>query len=424
MVLKPEKEEEAKAIFVKWGLDFAIVGKTTDDLRFRILHQGEEVANLPIKELGDQAPEYDRPWREPGRFSPLAAADVAAPDDYAAALITLLGSPNNSSRRWVWEQYDTLILGNTMQIPGGDAGVVRIDGHPTKALAFSSDVTPRYVEADPFEGGKQAVAECWRNLTATGAEPLAATDNLNFGNPERPEIMGQLVKAIEGIGEACRALGFPIVSGNVSLYNETNGQGILPTPTIGGVGLIPDYSQMARIGGAGQGDALILIGGDGAHLGQSVYMRDCLGLADGPPPEVNLVDEKRNGDFVRTVIRNGQATACHDISSGGLALALAEMALASGKGMAIDLSGAHGPAHALLFGEDQARYVIAVPADLAGTIVANAEGAGVPFRRLGTVGGEALSVEGLFSVTLQRLRSAHESWFPSYMDGVSAEAAE
>ena len=424
MVLKPEKEEEAKAIFVKWGLDFAIVGKTTDDLRFRILHQGAEVANLPIKELGDEAPEYDRPWREPGRFSPLAASDVAAPEDYAAALVSLLGSPNNSSRRWVWEQYDTLILGNTMQIPGGDAGVVRIDGHPTKALAFSSDVTPRYVEADPFEGGKQAVAECWRNLTATGAEPLAATDNLNFGNPERPEIMGQLVKAIEGIGEACRALGFPIVSGNVSLYNETNGQGILPTPTIGGVGLIPDHAQMARIGGAQHGDALILIGGDGAHLGQSIYLRDCLGLADGPPPEVNLVDEKRNGDFVRAVIRNGQATACHDISSGGLALALAEMALASGKGMAIDLSGANGPSHALLFGEDQARYVIAVPAELAGTIVANAEGAGVPFRRLGTVGGEALSVEGLFSVALQRLRSAHESWFPAYMDGVSAQAAE
>lgn len=229
MVLQPDKEEQAKAIFVKWGLDFAIVGKTTDDLRFRVVHQGEEVANLPIKDLGDQAPEYDRPWRESGKPAPLPAELVAAPKNYGQALLQLVGSANQSSRRWVYEQYDTLIQGNSLQLPGGDAGVVRVDGHKSKALAFSSDVTPRYVEADPFEGGKQAVAECWRNITATGAEPLAATDNLNFGNPEKPEIMGQFVQAVKGIGEACRALDFPIVSGNVSLYNETNGVAILPT---------------------------------------------------------------------------------------------------------------------------------------------------------------------------------------------------
>ena len=424
MVLEPAKKDEAEAIFVKWGLDFAIVGKTTDDLRFRVLHQGEEVANLPIKELGDQAPEYDRPWREPGRYSPLAATDVAEPEDYGQALLTLLGSPNNSSRRWVWEQYDTLIQGNSLQIPGGDAGVVRVEGHPTKALAFSSDVTPRYVEADPFEGGKQAVAECWRNLTAVGAEPLASTDNLNFGNPERPEIMGQFVKAIEGIGEACRALGFPIVSGNVSLYNETNGEGILPTPTIGGVGLIPDWAQMAKIGTMQDGDVVLLFGGDGTHLGQSVYMRDVLGLADGPAPEVHLGDEKRNGDFIRSLIRNGQATACHDISAGGLALALAEMSIASGLGMSIDISEAAGPAHAVLFGEDQARYVVTVPADMGNFLMVNAEGAGVPFRKLGTVGGDTFAVEGLLSLDVSQLRNAHESWFPDYMEATAAEAAE
>jgi len=254
MVLHPEKQTEAEAIFRKWGLDFAVVGRTTDDLHFRVLHQGEEVANLPIKDLGDQAPEYDRPWSEPKRPRPVAA-DTIPVMDVADALLTLIGSAGLSSRRWVWEQYDMLIQGNSLQIPGGDAGVVRVEGHPAKALAFASDVTPRYCEADPYEGGKQAVAECWRNLTATGAEPLAATDNLNFGNPERPEIMGQLVAAIKGIGEACRALDFPIVSGNVSLYNETNGQGILPTPTIGGVGLIPDWSRMARIGFAAGGEA-------------------------------------------------------------------------------------------------------------------------------------------------------------------------
>ncbi|MBW3098832.1 phosphoribosylformylglycinamidine synthase subunit PurL [Pseudohoeflea coraliihabitans] len=424
MVLRPEQEEEAKAIFVKWGLDFAIVGQTTDDLRFRIRHQGEEVADLPIKELGDQAPEYDRPWREPGRYSPLNASDVAEPEDYAAAMLSLVGSPNNASRRWVWEQYDTLIQGNSLQLPGGDAGVVRVEGHPTKALAFSSDVTPRYVEADAFEGGKQAVAECWRNLTATGADPLACTDNLNFGNPERPEIMGQFVQAIEGIGAACRALGFPIVSGNVSLYNETHGEAILPTPTIAGVGLIADSAQMARIGSANEGDIVLLIGGDGSHLGQSVYMRDCLGITEGPPPEVHLIDEKRNGDFIRAVIRNGQATACHDISSGGLALALSEMVLASDKGMEIDLTGGASPLHALLFGEDQARYVITVAPDMGNFIMANAEGAGVPFRKLGRVGGTALSVAGVFSLPIAQLRTAHESWFPDYMETVGSEATD
>ncbi|SOE08542.1 phosphoribosylformylglycinamidine synthase subunit II [Hoeflea halophila] len=424
MVLEPSKEEVAKAIFVKWGLDFAVVGKTTDDLRFRILHQGEEVANLPIKELGDEAPEYDREWRDLGGLSPLDINDVEEPEDYGQALLDLLGSPNNASRRWVWEQYDTLIQGNSLQIPGGDAGVVRVEGHATKALAFSSDVTPRYVEANPYEGGKQAVAECWRNLTATGAEPLASTDNLNFGNPERPEIMGQLVMAIQGIGEACTALDFPIVSGNVSLYNETNGEAILPTPTIGGVGLIEDWSKMARVGGASAGDAVILIGGDCSHLGQSAWMRDCLGRSEGAPPPVDLMEERRNGDFVRSAIRNGQVTSCHDISSGGLAATLAEMVMASDLGMQLDLSNCHGPAHGLLFGEDQARYVITVPSDLANYIMASAEGAGIPFRQLGTMSGDSLEIEGLLSLPISTLRATHESWFPAFMDVPEALAAE
>lgn len=416
MVLEPSKEEVAKAIFVKWGLDFAIVGKTTDDLRFRVLHQGEEVANLPIKDLGDQAPEYDRPWVEAVRRAALPASEVQAPADYAEALLKLVGSPNQSSRRWVYEQYDTFIQGNSLQHPGGDAGVVRVEGHASKALAFSSDVTPRYVEADPFEGGKQAVAECWRNITATGAEPLAATDNLNFGNPEKPEIMGQLVGAIKGIGEACMALDFPIVSGNVSLYNETNGVAILPTPTIAGVGLLPDWSKMAKIGTANDGDKLIMIGVDGSHLGSSIYLRDILGSTEGPAPEVDLSAERRNGDFVRSAIRNGQVTACHDISSGGLALALAEMSMSSGKGLDISLKGSKGLPHGLLFGEDQARYVLAVPADLANFLQANAEGAGVPFRALGTVGGDSLIIDDLINVAVADLTHAHESWFPDFMN--------
>ncbi|UUP19236.1 phosphoribosylformylglycinamidine synthase subunit PurL [Nitratireductor thuwali] len=415
MVLRPDKRGEAEAIFRKWGLDFAVVGKTTDDLRFRILHQGEEVANLPIKELGDEAPEYDRPWIVPAAPAPLGAVPQT---NAADALLKLIGSPDLSSRRWVWEQYDTLIQGNSLQIPGGDAGVVRVEDHPTKALAFSSDVTPRYCEADPFEGGKQAVAECWRNLTATGAEPLAATDNLNFGNPERPEIMGQFVRAVQGVGEACKTLGFPIVSGNVSLYNETLGQGILPTPTIGGVGLIPDWSRMAKIAFAGEGLAVLLLGGPdgwGTHLGQSVYLRDIHGRVEGPPPPVDLDAERRTGDFVRGLIRAGRTTSVHDCSDGGLAVALAEMAMASGIGAAIDAPG--GDTAETFFGEDQGRYVVAMAEDMRDAVVAEARKAGVSAHMLGVTGGTDLKLGDARAVPVSELKAVHEGWFPAFMDG-------
>ncbi|HHZ08204.1 MAG TPA: phosphoribosylformylglycinamidine synthase subunit PurL [Rhizobiales bacterium] len=421
MVLRPEKEEEAEAIFRKWGLDFAIVGHTTDDLRFRVVHQGDEVANLPIKDLGDQAPEYDRPWIEPKTPAPLAAGDVPRAD-VAEALLKLVGSPDLCSRRWVWEQYDTLIQGNSLQLPGGDAGVVRVDGHPTKALAFSSDVTPRYCETDPYEGGKQAVAECWRNLTAVGAEPLAATDNLNFGNPERPEIMGQFARAVTGIGDACRALGFPIVSGNVSLYNETNGRGILPTPTIAGVGLIDDWTKTVRIAFAAAGQAILHVGARrdfGGHLGQSLYLREIHGRRDGPPPPVDLVHEKRVGDFVRSLIRSGVATACHDISDGGLAVAVAEMAMASDIGATIP-GPAEGDPIPFLFGEDQGRYLVTVGLDPQGEEIAElwrrAEEAGIFAPWIGTTGGDALRFGDDWTIPVSHLKVAHESWFPAYMN--------
>ncbi len=411
MVLRPEKEEEAEGIFRKWGLDFAVVGETTDDLRFRVFHQGDEVANLPIKELGDEAPEYDRPWLEPKAPAPLAAVPAM---DVADALVKLVGSPNLSSRRWVWEQYDTLIQGNSLQIPGGDAGVVRVEGHAAKALAFSSDVNPRYCEADPFEGGKQAVAECWRNITATGALPLAATDNLNFGNPERPEIMGQFVMAIKGIGEACRALDFPIVSGNVSLYNETNGQGILPTPTIAGVGLIDDWTKMARIGFAAEGEEIVLVGapGDwGTHLGQSAYLRELHGRHDGPAPHVDLAHERKVGDFVRGLIRDGLVTAVHDLSDGGLAVALAEMAMASGIGATVGEPDGGEPL-AAFFGEDQGRYLVTVRA---GGVDGLPRPDGVSVLRLGATGGSSLKLGNARAIPVAELKAAHEGWFASFM---------
>jgi phosphoribosylformylglycinamidine synthase II len=412
MVLHPEQEAEAEAIFRKWGLDFAVVGRTTDDLRFRVIHRGKVEADLPIKDLGDQAPEYDRPYRLRNGPPPIEEM-VPEPNDYGEALIRILNSPDMSSRRFVFEQYDHLIGGNTVQRPGGDAAVIRVDG-TERGLAFSLDVTPRYCTADPFEGGKQAVAECWRNLTAVGAEPLALTDNLNFGNPERPEIMGELVGAIKGIGEAARALAFPVVSGNVSLYNETNGVAIPPTPAIGGVGLLPSLARSCSLSFKADGEFIFLIGTPGRHLGQSIYLREILGREDGPPPPVDLAIEKHHGDWVRGLIRDGLLTACHDISDGGLLIALAEMAITGNRGATTAIPPECGRL-GFLFGEDQARYLVTAPAATEPALAEAANAAGVPLSRLGAVGGEDLIVEGAVTISLAKLRQAHEAWFPAFM---------
>ncbi len=412
MVLKPEKEEEAEAIFRKWGLDFAIVGETTPTKRFVVRHGGKTMADLPIKELGDEAPLYDRPHVETAKPPVVTAADVTPPMPNAEALAKLIGSPDLCSKRWVWEQYDHVILGNTVQRPGGDAAVVRINDGP-KALALTTDVTPRYCEADPFEGGKQAVAEAWRNLTAVGARPLALTDNLNFGSPERPEIMGQLVGCIRGIAEACKALDFPVVSGNVSLYNETSGRAILPTPTIGGVGLIEDFTKSTTLAFKAADEAILLIGETKGWLGQSLYLRDICEREEGAPPTVDLAVERRNGDFVRGLIGDRVVTAVHDLSDGGLLVALAEMAMAAGIGAELDA--APFAAHAFWFGEDQGRYVVTARAAEAGRIEARAHAAGVPIRTLGVTGGDALTLAGERPILVAKLCEAFEGWLPAYM---------
>jgi phosphoribosylformylglycinamidine synthase len=322
----------------------------------------------------------------------------------------------------VWEQYDHIILGNTVQRPGGDAAVVRVNDGPT-ALALTTDVTPRYCEADPLVGGKQAVAEAWRNLTAVGATPLAITDNLNFGNPERPEIMGQLVGCIRGISEACRALDFPVVSGNVSLYNETNGRAILPTPTIGGVGLLADFTVSTTLAFKAAGQAILLVGSSQGWLGQSLYLRDICGRKEGAPPPVDLAAEKRNGDFVRGLIERKVATAVHDVSDGGLAVAVAEMAIAAGIGA--DLQEANtglpgAPAFALpafWFGEDQARYVLTVRESDVAAVLELAGVNRVPARRIGTTGGRALTLPAQRPILVTRLSEGFENWLPGYMSG-------
>ncbi len=433
MVLRPAKRAQAEAVFRKWELDFAEIGRTTDDLRFRVNRFGDLVADLPIRELGDEAPEYDRPYTEPVSRAPLDPTCIAPlrPEggvgDAGDALLTLMGSPDLASRRWVWDQYDHLVQGNTIARPGGDAAIVRIDrafgAPPHKALAVTADVTPRYVEADPFEGGKQAVAECWRNLTAVGAQPLAVTDNLNFGNPERPEIMGQLVAAIRGIGEACRVLDFPVVSGNVSLYNETNGKAILPTPTIAGVGLVEDWRTSVDLAFKADDDAIVLIGADdtigwGSHLGQSLYLREIGGLEDGPAPPVDLEGERRIGDCVRQAIAGGIAGAVHDVSDGGLAVAIAEMALAGNRGAVLRqpaVDAARPDAAGIWFGEDQARYVLTLKPEIAGAFLEQMDNDGIPACRLGVVTGQALVFGEAEPVSLTDLRAAHEGWFPDYM---------
>jgi phosphoribosylformylglycinamidine synthase subunit PurL len=411
MVLKPDKEKEAEAIFRKWGLDFAVVGETTPSKRFVVHHGGAVVADLPIKELGDEAPVYQRPFVERPEERELEPGSVKPPVTVADALEKLIGSPDLCSKRWVWEQYDHVILGNTVQRPGGDAAVIRINEGP-KALALTADVTPRYCEADPFEGGKQAVAEAWRNLSAVGAQPLALTDNLNFGNPERAEIMGQFVGCVQGIGAACRALDFPVVSGNVSLYNETNGRAILPTPTIGGVGLLDEFTRSMTIAFKSESEAIFLIGATKGWLGQSLYLRDVCGREEGAPPPVDLVAERRHGDFVRTLIRDGLITAAHDVSDGGLLVAIAEMVIASGIGAVLEASSGL-PAHAYWFGEDQARYVITTKR--ADVLIERAERAGVPLVRLGATGGRILSLAGERPLRVDDLKHRHESWLPTYM---------
>jgi len=416
MVLKPEKREEAEAIFRKWGLDFAVVGYTTDTLRFVVKHHGETVADLPIKELGDEAPLYDRPHIA-NTFQPtIDPASVAAPVDNATALARLLATPDLCSKRWVWEQYDHLILGNTVQKPGGDAAIVRIEDGP-KGVALTTDVTPRYCEADPVQGGRQAVAEAWRNITAVGGLPLAITDNLNFGNPEKPDVMGQFVGCLKGIGEACVALDFPVVSGNVSLYNETQGRSILPTPTIGGVGLLDDVTLHATVALRQAGDVLAVIGDTTGWIGQSVYLRDICGREEGAPPPVDLAVERRNGDFVRGLIRSGRVTTVHDCSDGGLAVAVAEMAMAGDIGVSFDTLPADIPAHAFLFGEDQARYVIAADAATIEAVAAEARAAGIPFRKLGVAGGDAINIPGETPARVADLRDGHDNWLPNYMAG-------
>ena len=412
MVLRPDRQDMARAIFEKWELDFAVIGHLTDTGRIVVRHKGAVEADIPLAPLAEQAPLYHRPHTPPPPPAPLG--DVDPPLGMGDALMELIGCPDLCSRAWIWNQYDATLGGQTVKRPGAaDAAVVRLDGH-ARALALTTDCTPRYCAADARAGGMQAVAEAWRNITAVGARPLAVTDNMNFGNPEKPEIMGQFAAAIEGMAEACRALDFPVVSGNVSLYNETEGRPILPTPAIGGLGVLEDAAQAVGIAPP-PGVDLILVGATRGHLGQSLWLREIAGREDGPPPPVDLAAERRNGDFVRGQILAGRVLACHDVSDGGLLIAAVEMALAGDVG--IDLLPRNEPVapHNFWFGEDQARYIVAAR-DRPALLAAAAE-ADVPATLLGRTGAHHLTLPGGATISLDALRRAHERFLPSWMDG-------
>ena len=414
-VLKPGREEDGHRIFRKWGLDAAVIGMTTDTGRLVLKHHGETVCDVPLAPLFDDAPLYDRPWVQPALQPRLSPADVPGPESWNDAVLKVLCCPDMASKRWIWEQYDRHVMADTLHdsATAADAGVVRVHG-TDKGLAMTSDCTPRYVLADPYEGGKQAVAEAWRNLTAVGSLPIAITDNLNFGNPQRPEIMGQIVRAIDGMAEACRVLDFPVVSGNVSLYNETNGAAIPPTPTVGAVGLLTNYDVVVGFGGMVEGDVLVLIGETVGELGSSLYLREVLGREDGAPPPVDLALERVTGDFVRGLIEAGDLTCVHDLSDGGLIGAAADIALASDCGVELDATSTTH-AHIFLFGEDQARYLVATP-DATG-IIAAAQKAGLHASVVGRALGRDFSSGELFRLPLDHLREMHEAWMPNWIEG-------
>lgn len=413
MVLKPDRVKQAEAIFAKWELEYATVGVLTDSGRLVLKHHGEQVADMPVSPISGAAPQYDRPHRPTPQAAPLEMGSINREQDIGIVLQTLLSCPNVASKAWIWQQYDHMVMNDTVICPGSDAALVRVHGS-NKALAMTTDVNPHYCLANPIEGGKQAVAEAYRNLSAVGAEPLAMTNNLNFGNPQKPDIMGQIVGCLQGMGEACSALNTPIVSGNVSLYNETHGNPILPTPTIGGVGLLKDLNKRCDSHITHEGDAIYLLGDTHGHLGASLYLREVEDRREGPPPPVNLDIEKRHSQLVRSCIHHGLLRACHDVSDGGWLVAVAEMCFKHAIGAQLRLPSGADPIP-YCFGEDQARYILVVPDAHRDQVLVVANQLDVMITDLGETGGDMVQIEDITRIAVEHLKNVHEMWLSGYM---------
>ena len=412
IVLKDGKEQEAEKIFKKWNLDFSVIGKMTDSKNLVLYFNEEIVCDIPITSLADEAPKYKREWET----KPLPQAinmDAKLKDlNIKDCLLKLLTHENQANKSWVWEQYDHMVMGDTIERPGGDAAVIRVHG-TNKAIAATVDCTPRYCFAHPYTGGMQAVCETYRNLSAVGAEPRAITNCLNFGNPEKKEIMGQFVDVIKGMKEACEALDYPVISGNVSLYNETNGVGIKPTPTIGGVGLILDTKKSVNTSLKETENLIYIIGETKGHIHQSALCHDVLYLKNGPPPTINLAEEKKNSLFIRELIIHDFAQSAHDVSDGGIALAIAEMCM-TGKIGAKIVSNLTGTERIkFLFGEDQARYLVEIKPDNLENVIKLAKKQEISLLQLGFTTKDYLSIdETKFSV--DELSKLNNKWFHNF----------
>ena len=413
IILDDKKEKEAKKIFDKWDLDFVVIGKTTDTNRLILNFDDEKVADIPITALSDKAPMYERKWSK----SKLSKNKVKIKDlkkiKIEDALIKILSSPNHSNKNWITDQYDQVVMCDTLQKSGGDSAVVRIH-NKDKAIAISVDSSANYCKADPKSGGKQIVCENWRNLISVGSKPLAITNCLNFGNPEKPKIMGEFVECLDGIKEACEFLNFPVVSGNVSFYNETNSKGIFPTPVIGGIGLIDKIKRVINIKTKNPGNLIMVIGKTIGHIDQSSFLLENFSINEGPPPEINLVNEKNNGLAVLKLIRENLVLSAHDVSSGGIMVSLAEMSIASGYGLKIYKPKKLSSSLEYFFGEDQGRYLIEISKSNIKKTESFLKQNNVFFEIIGEIQNDAFELEKTFSLKTKDLLNFNNKWYNNY----------
>ena len=416
IVLENGKEEMAKKIFDKWNLDFAVIGQTTKSKKIELYFNEEKVADIPVNTLVENSPMYDRKWKKaklPKRikvnkeqFKTLKVKNV---------LNKILSNPNVCSKEWIWQQYDHTVMGDTIQKPGGDAGVVRVHG-TNKAVAASVDSSAVYCWAHPLSGGKQIVCESWRNLISVGAKPIAITNCLNFGSPENEENMGEFVECVQGLGEASAYLEFPVVSGNVSFYNQTKDIGIKPTPAIGGVGLIKDYQNMVTMDLKEADNILLVIGKTEGHLDQSLFARDILNEKNGPPPEINLFNEKNNGETILKLIDKKFIKSAHDVSLGGIITALSKMCIKGKKGATLKKSNYLINQFEYLFGEDQGRYIIEISKDDLENATKILQENSVHFDELGLVNEDSLIIDDKTKVSIDDLIKSHTNWLTNYME--------
>ncbi len=415
IVLENGKEELAKKIFDKWNLDFAIIGKTTDTKNIELFFDKELVAKIPVNTLVENSPLYDRKWKksklpkkiklDKKKISNLKIKDT---------LKKILSSPNVCSKEWIWQQYDHTVMGDTIQKPGGDAGVVRVHGSD-KAVAATVDSSATYCWAHPLTGGKQVVCETWRNLISVGAKPVAITNCLNFGSPEKEESMGEFVECVQGIGEACKYLEYPVVSGNVSFYNQTKEIGIKPTPSIGGVGLIKDYKKMITMDLKNTGNVVLVLGKTEGHIDQSLFARVILNENNGPPPEVNLFNEKNNGETLLNLIEKNYIKSAHDVSLGGIITAISKMCIKGNKGIELKIPKSLINEIEYFFAEDQGRYLIEVGLDDLNDVIKILDKNSVHYDHIGKIIDKDMIINQKTKVTIDELKSYNTNWLKNYM---------